>query len=156
MEESGFVLLKGFLIRLIVIFVIYFLDNIDPKIKVSILFLLDAVDCGYTQLLAGLETGDYHLKLCQDNRYLLGDEILDYITYIMAYRLLNLDNWYMVLLGARIVATGIFALTGNKYWLLAVPDAFKELVFYSWIQPLNPTNIIVICLIKIAIEYYYL
>jgi hypothetical protein len=136
--------------------VIYFSNNIDPKVRVSILFLLDAVDCGYTQLLAGRATGDFHLKLCQDNRYLLGDEILDYITYIMAYKLLDLDPLFMALVALRVVATGIFALTANKYWLLVAPDAFKELVIYSWFYPLNPINITVICLIKVVSEYYYL
>ena len=50
MESSFITITEGFLIRLVVMLVIFFIDNMEPKLKVAILFLLDAVDCGYTQL----------------------------------------------------------------------------------------------------------
>ena len=155
-QEDGFITItKGFFIRLIIMLVIFFIE-MDAKIKVSILFLLDAVDCGYTQLVNFNTSGHWGYGLCNDRYYIIGDEFLDILSYFMAYHLLQLDPYYFILVGLRIFATAMFILTGNRYWFLVGPDAFKELVLYSWIYPLNVTNITLIIAIKMLFEYYFI
>lgn len=146
----------GFLIRLILMLVIYNLQNMEPKLKVAILFLLDAVDCGYTQFINHKQFGEFDLQYCNNPYYIVGDEILDVISYIMAYRLVGFNQYLFILVGLRALATIIYLITGNKRWFLAAPDAMKELVLYSWVYQLNPINVSVIIFIKLAVEYYYM
>lgn len=156
MDTSFNPIINGFLLRFTVMLVIFFMNGIDPKIKVAILFLLDAVDCGYTQIVNYKSIGNFSPNYCNEPLYLIGDEILDYISYIMAYKLLGFSKYLFIFVIFRIIATILFIISGNKWWFMIAPDAFKELVMYSWIYPLNHVNIIVICAIKLAVEYYYL
>ena len=156
MESSFITITEGFLIRLVVMLVIFFIDNMEPKLKVAILFLLDAVDCGYTQLVNHKNTGTLSSIYCNDPYYIIGDEFLDILSYIMAFQLLGLSKYYFILVGLRLFATIMYIWTGNKRWFLMGPDAIKELIMYSWFYPLNYINIAVIIGIKTAVEYYYL
>ena len=156
MDKSISIISKGFLIRLIVMITIYYLDVIYPKIRVSILFLLDALDCGYTQMINYTEMGAFGVSYCNEKHYIIGDEILDMVSYVMAYKLLGLNKLYIIVAGLRVVATIAYLLTNNKMWFLLGPDVFKELVMYSWFYPLNSTNIAVIVAIKMIAEYYWL
>ena len=146
----------GFISRLLITGIIFFMQ-IDDRIKILLLLATDFLDSWTTKLVAYYYNDvEEPLKLCHTFRYQSYDKLIDVFTYLIIAIYFKLSPIYFALVAIRFIGVLLFYKTLNSRWLIAFPDAFKEVLLYNWfVSDINIYNFNAIFFFKVGFEAYW-
>jgi hypothetical protein len=151
MECNTYINNGMFLRATLTVFTLYLLK--DKKhlfiILPIVLIILDGVDNAWTFF--------YKKNTCADTlNYRVKDKIVDIVTYIAAYCILDLRNPLLLFfIGARAIGVVMYTLTYNPVFLVVFTDFVKEHMLYTYVFGNNTTYLLPCVLLKMVYEYMH-
>ena len=151
----------GIFVRLFTtVFLIYYIGRYYKKspylllILVGKLLFTDALDSIFTLFYKG------NLKDCWSpctglHYYQSADKILDLISYILVYLMLDCNQMVGLFIVWRFVGVILFNASKKRVWLVPFFDFIKEYLLYLYFIGKNNTFLPIFIIMKIIFEYYF-
>jgi hypothetical protein len=123
--------------------------------KAILLILADVLDCNIVKVVKYFNNLKPDSSYCKHYLYQIGDKLLDSMSYVLIYKLLDLNPIYLFLIVYRLIGIYLFDRYQDSKYLIMFPDLFKEILAYDYYFGGFDKGIALVVLLKIIFEIFW-